>query len=705
MGNRHQIIPFFCLFGVLLSAGALLAEEEKQIGRLFSMDLDQLSELEIASATKVEDSYAATPAVVTVITAAEIEAYGYESVAEILSHVVGFVDNSDLVLHNFGLRGVNSGARSGSRVLKVMINSQTIDFRSSSQNFLDRELIPIDLIDRLEVIRGPVSALYGADAFLGVVNIVTRSPEALEELGPQLALHGERIEAAGEGFGASLTAGQKWEFFEYLAGVSLAYQDREGIELPRRSPDHQLFEQGVGGRRTSAVSDEARPISVYGQGAWTPDEENRLQLSVHFQELDSENPFADINALRETGHSRVSLRNSFARLDYERSIFDWLQARLFAAYAWGRPSGDDRVELGTDSFFFERRIGYDSIDAGLELVASLRERDTFLLAVDTHSDDYQLETFRRVDLSSGLRTEVNRPEDKTIDNTGINAQYLLQLADDWRFIFGYRFDHSAVIGDQHSWRTGAVINLPGNFVLKLLGGSSFQAPSPELLFRNAVQAGDIIGNEDLREQEATTFEVSLLAPVSSNFHVAATYFHTELDDLIRFESDFTNLFARNDVSSRIDGLELELRFSWEGLDAYATYAYQHAHLESNDSSLLELEQRPHGELYPEHSASFGASYYWEPGELRLSLNNRWVDERPASNQNVLIASSDYSLDQYLNTTLTVSTKRFSVVAGREAELRFQIRDLFDGKHVNPGFGGIELPSLGRRYQVTYEQRF
>jgi len=63
------------------------------------------------------------------------------------------------------------------------------------------------------------------------------------------------------------------------------------------------------------------------------------------------------------------------------------------------------------------------------------------------------------------------------------------------------------------------------------------------------------------------------------------------------------------------------------------------------------------------------------------------------------------LDSYIDSTLTISIDYFSLIGGKTSTLRFQVKDLFDSNYVNPGFGGIEFPSLGRQILLGFEQRF
>ena len=87
----------------------------------------------------------------------------------------------------------------------------------------------------------------------------------------------------------------------------------------------------------------------------------------------------------------------------------------------------DRVEVGAQSFYLDRRIGYDGVDVGAEFFVTFREADNLLIGFDTKRDNQKLETFTRVDRTSGERTQLNADKDKTFTDTGIYVQYIAQF--------------------------------------------------------------------------------------------------------------------------------------------------------------------------------------------------------------------------------------------------------------------------------------
>src|SRR6266542_6837731 len=219
---------------------------------LRDLSLEDLFAIRVRVATKTELESAHTPAVVTIIGADEIQARGYTSLADVLRAVPGFYDVYDGVTHNIGVRGINGGQNASGNVIKLMIDSHPVDYRPTTGNFFGEELIPIQAIERVEILRGPASALYGANAFLGVVNVITRAGSAI---------HGVRLVGQGAllrdhlGGGGGLVAGASAGPLDVLVGANYLYLDRSGLGLPSSSPHL------IDGTRAPSQNDTAQPVS------------------------------------------------------------------------------------------------------------------------------------------------------------------------------------------------------------------------------------------------------------------------------------------------------------------------------------------------------------------------------------------------------------------------------------------------------------
>ncbi|MGH7980361.1 MAG: TonB-dependent receptor plug domain-containing protein, partial [Limisphaerales bacterium] len=143
---------------------------------LTSMSLEQLMQIqvpEVETASKFEQKATQAPASATVITSDEIKKYGWRTLGDILASVPGFYIANDRNYDYVGVSGVNLGD-ANNRIL-LLVNGHRINGDLDDSAPVDMSFIlDVDLIDRVEIIRGPGSALYGNNAFFAVINVITR---------------------------------------------------------------------------------------------------------------------------------------------------------------------------------------------------------------------------------------------------------------------------------------------------------------------------------------------------------------------------------------------------------------------------------------------------------------------------------------------------------------------------------------------------
>jgi outer membrane receptor protein involved in Fe transport len=135
------------------------------------MSVEEIMNIEITTAGKKTERIADIPASVVVVTRDDIEKYGYQSLTDVLENISGLYYGTDYIAESFGVRGFWTS--DGMRNAIIMVNDIPQTVLMTENNIFYMVNTPVEAIDRIEVIRGPMSVIYGPGAFFGVINIFT----------------------------------------------------------------------------------------------------------------------------------------------------------------------------------------------------------------------------------------------------------------------------------------------------------------------------------------------------------------------------------------------------------------------------------------------------------------------------------------------------------------------------------------------------
>src|SRR5215470_723596 len=183
----------FCLLVSVFPAMSWAADSQTATNPVEPTDIPfpELIKMEIPfveAASRYKQLITEAPSSVTVVTSDEVKKYGHRTLADILQSVPGLYVTYDRNYSFLGVRGFNLGDNNN-RVL-LLVDGHRLNNSLSDSAYLGTEFIlDVDLIDRVEIIRGPGSSLYGNNAFFGVINVITRKGRDMS---------GNGVEASGE---------------------------------------------------------------------------------------------------------------------------------------------------------------------------------------------------------------------------------------------------------------------------------------------------------------------------------------------------------------------------------------------------------------------------------------------------------------------------------------------------------------------------
>lgn len=533
--------------------------------------LDRIDRVTAAARTaqRVDEA----PASVSLISRQEIEAFGYQSIAEALSGTRGVIVTDDRVTPFLGVRGFARLGSAGSRVLTTLDGHTLNDDLRGSASAGFGLLTDLEDVERIEVVRGPGSVVYGTNAFSGVVNVATRDPRtSTAQPGPWGS-----VAAFGAG-GARLRLGVRERFGEHAdIALSVGGVFAQGDDLRLLDPatcKPPLPEGCDGIARTSRDANGMLGGSVLGRARFR-DFTLEAAYGARRQDVATGGPSAIIGDLDAALHES----RGFIELRWAPRIAGrvTLNARV---YLDGSTTRDDEPILTDRGFasFVRRTIArttWSGLWGGVEPRVTWAALPWLSLTAGAEA---------RTQLRSRLTSTFDGGTMPTL-SPGVTALSLYAGADAkpgrWLAISaGARLDSFTTFGAAVSPRAALILRPSRRDVVKLLVGTAFRAPSlAELNLRDSVLQ---IPPVELQRERVFTAELEASHRVSSVLTSTVSIYLNEIRDLIELSlvpaaGGFTVRQYRNTPDTvRTLGVEYELSRRWR--DRFllsAAYAFQH----------------------------------------------------------------------------------------------------------------------------------
>jgi iron complex outermembrane receptor protein len=708
-------ITILATLGLFSAAWAppVRAGDEQSSETADDLDLVKLLNVEVSTASKTSESLDDAPAIITVVTQRDIRRWGYQSVAEVLNHTVGFYVIDDHILPNAAVRGMTGGLGAESGVIKVMIDGRSTAYRTTSGNWLGIELISLESIAQIEIIRGPVSALYGADAFLGVINIITVRPEDLQLVRARL---GFGMTGAHAGGTFDVVGGKESGHYHLMIGATGESTDRSGLELPAESPAPTL--PGDIDRRRSAQNLKRRSLGLQARAGWADDRIGHVTISAFGSGIERGGDFAhwaqltnetDANGVRRG--TTVALGQYRLNLDTLVHLSPTIDFAFAATYSQGGVLPHDRVEIASDLFYVERHTSFRGADGTVELRWLPTARFNLIGGVEGVYDHEHLGAPVRISRSTGEPIQDGASDlNPDLSNLGAFLSSSLKVFDPGlKLTGGVRYDRHSDYGSQVTGRLGVTSRLGKSLVAKLLYGSAFKAPSPYLLYATPLRPGDVIGNPLLRPQKIHTVEFQVGWKPTRIFGVSSGVSYNWLLNKAEFTPRGINQAAQNVAKQRT--------FTWETradvgrYDDYAGYAAFEL-----VQSVRDLGQEGYAAtlvgsknvVYPPWIGRLGA-YASVPSPRLVPLSAAAevtvVGPRRAADTSIVEAGADFTLPVYTMLNLSISTRDLYLIRGHETRIALRFRNALQARGPDPGFSGFEYPLAPREIFLQLEHLY
>jgi outer membrane receptor for ferrienterochelin and colicins len=582
------------------------------------------------------------PASVTIVTADDIHRYGYRTLADILRGVRGFYIRDDRSYSYVGVRGVSRPGDYNSRVL-LLINGHKINDNIYDQAYIGAELaIDVAMFERVEIIRGPASSLYGTSAFFAVINVVTRSGASMHgasleadagTLGSQLAraaygrqlangvdlaVSGTYERALGVGqlyFPAFDASGENHGVAENLDGEKLG-------ELYARLSLRDLTLTATYGQRVKDV-----PTAAFG---------TLFNSQSPRQRMSDRHTMVDAQYNRVVGGTHVAVDMAFDRL-YTDGIYPYPRDTAGVPVLVNHDSADG-ARLGIGAHVTRALPGRQTLTAGGEFVDNFTQRQW-----DTYNDP----------LVPGF----------TIDQPSHQSAVYLQdeiRIRPWLMVnAGVRYDRYERFAK--ATPRGAVIVTPSpNQSFKYLFGQAFRAPNAYELY----YYGDATAY--LRPESIGTHELVWEQYVGERLRTSVSAYRSTASQLITLESaqasgEFEFLSFFNDGIVHAKGLEFEGEVRTKrGIQLLGSYTLQGT----------EDEARTPVTNSPEHMV-----------KMRLSAPGPF--ERSVGALEVQYLSTRRTLAGATVSAATVANATFNVPITHAFELSATLRNLFNQQYADP----------------------
>jgi len=626
----------------------------------------------VISASKFKENIKKTPASVTVVDSDMIEKMGAQTLIDALRSVPGLgVHQSNMFTNEIESRGTKTWF---SEKVLILLDGHSLNTLRNGGATVQYDKIPLDNVKRIEVVRGPASALYGENAFTALINIITKDAKDIN--GIEASIKGGSFNSKtfnllfGKVYGALSISGninvtQTDGYDPYIASDALGNSGIADTSSKRKNMHFKMDYKGF-----------------YLMGQYSDREEGPY--------------FGIANALNK--NTLYNYESLFVEAGYKKDISKDISLHARAYYDKNTPNNTLEVfPAGFPAPIYPNGIlansSWESTKKGMEVVGTYRGDNFVFISgmmfekqnIDkpTEIQNYDPLTMAPYPTMTLLPPELRSiaPVDREV--YAFYGELIYEFSKSLKVSLGTRYDHFSDFGGTVNPRTGIVWEANENNIFKVMYGEAFRAPTFAELYNQ--NNPSIIGNPNLNPEKIKTVELGWQNSSFKRADFTLTLFHNKITDIISLGN--TNMYG-NEGSLVVLGLESEIKYNLgRGSYILANYTYQEPKNDDYDKALLSGISK--------HTAYIGLNYRFnENYNLYIDANYKSEQLRSPSDtkapiESMIIANATLLVKELIDDDLT---------------LKFTINNLLDEKAYHTS-SVADYPLAQRSFTAELKYKF
>jgi outer membrane receptor for ferrienterochelin and colicins len=620
----------------------------KETDKLYDLPLDQLVNVEVVSASRFKQKSSEAPSAVDVVTAEDIRSFGWRTLADALNAMRGLVIRNDRNYSYLGNRGFSRTGDYNTRVL-IMVDGRRMNDATYDTGYMAEEfMVDMNLIERIEYIPGSGSSVYGANALLGVVNVITKKGKDFD---------GFRVSGeAGslDTYRGRATFGKQWKNGADLLinGSQYFSHGADKLFFPEFSGINGGIAQDMDIERTSRV------FSKFSYGDFA--------LRGGYVDRYKRIPTASFGSLFNDKENYTVDRQAYVDLDYLTQVNTNLGLEARAFHHWYDYHAITAYDINAGIGPFSRVLNYDAVDTRwwggeLKLTGAQFAHHKWIAGVEVQYDqrqhliDYDINPFKP-----------NLNSNRNGWRAGVYVQDEYRITDNLLINAGLRLDHHHLINSlQLNPRIGLIWDITPAFTAKLLYGSAFRAPNTYERDYDLPEANK--ANPNNKEELIKSYEAVAEWYPGSGLKLLGTLFYNDLSKVL--VQDPVSLKFVNTGKFHTYGFELGAEKRW---DNNRSFKLTWTHNYTRDETLNG------GSWAPDSPKNLVKLHYAEPlfnDTLRLGFEEIFIDQRRTLANNIASGYHLFNINLAVTKPLygfqaslglyNVLDQRFKVLGGSE----------------------------------------